>query len=255
MFEKISLTSLKRYTLSDFQVTKLEKCSEPCKSINIDGLIAEYLFSNNFNDSSGNGYNLNPMGDITLRKWVRGYCVYYPSNLSGLHIGSSALTQQFSGRNTYTISFWVFPTKYSTSEDFEILKISSGYYNSSTAGIFILSNGKLRFRRQYFGNYADILSNEVVSLNKWSHIVCLYDGNTMKIYINGKFSSSLNTSLSVGDYGNMWFGLSEGWRGNSQPGYFDSFRIYNRALSDDEILQLSYEFTPKLIKLYKYVPK
>jgi hypothetical protein len=77
-----------------------------------------------------------------------------------------------------------------------------------------------------------------ISASAWHHIVATYDEIIMKIYIDGVFSASqayaaaINTSgtaLNIGTY----YGSS-----NSFDGKIDDVRIYNRALSASEVLNL-----------------
>ncbi len=79
------------------------------------------------------------------------------------------------------------------------------------------------------------------TLKKWVHVVGVYDGTSVKIYINGTLNTS---SQSLGNYGpwgtntlNIGFrpytDIVGGWNG-----LIDDTRIYNRALSATEVKQL-----------------
>jgi hypothetical protein len=83
-------------------------------------------------------------------------------------------------------------------------------------------------------------STNTLILNDWNHIAGTWDGTDMKIYINGQFDASTSFSglLNKGEPNNAYLGRSE----NVDPGYFegrlDDARIYNRALSEEEISAL-----------------
>lgn len=74
------------------------------------------------------------------------------------------------------------------------------------------------------------------------HIMLTLSDKVVNLWIDGVLIgshtfSTLNTTLNGIGY--------IGYRnGNPFTGYLSSFRIYNRVLTDDEILQLSQEFTP-----------
>jgi hypothetical protein len=73
-----------------------------------------------------------------------------------------------------------------------------------------------------------------VSKNEWHHWVGTYDGNTMKLYIDGSLVANASVSktmatsaypLRIGHYDTEWFN-----------GVIDEIRICDRALSGDEIV-------------------
>jgi hypothetical protein len=94
--------------------------------------------------------------------------------------------------------------------------------------------------------FPPLSSNSLVELNTSTHIVATSDGNTAKIFINGKLDSSANvsTSCDVGDRPEtsyfIGYGVSDGIpsRTRSFQGAIDELRIYNRALSEAEVTSL-----------------
>lgn len=78
-------------------------------------------------------------------------------------------------------------------------------------------------------------------LEKWWHIVAVYDGSKAYLYINGELDASANYSKSINP-NNMPLGI--GCRCTTDPCYFtpshvlDEVRVYNRALSQSEAEQL-----------------
>jgi hypothetical protein len=98
--------------------------------------------------------------------------------------------------------------------------------SSSTWGFWLRSNSGV----------ASIFSDSPVEFNKWIHIAVVRDeNNTMKMFINGTQQSSITTftdsiaspgrDLEIGKWGPRYFN-----------GTIDEVRIYNRALTADEIL-------------------
>lgn len=107
-----------------------------------------------------------------------------------------------------------------------ILHIGRDFPNSITFNIF--SNGELR--QTYLGNILDA--------DKWTFITTTYDGRYGKIYINGELAKTRyfqtvgtidtnNNNIGIGAYPNAITPFN---------GYVAFIRIYNRALTEDEIL-------------------
>ena len=250
MLQKIRF---KKYTSSGFVPARLKKFGFGTdKEMNIDGLKAEYLFKNSLEDTSGNEYHLTPIGNVMFKKGLGGYCLYYETQQVGAIVHSSELTSIFIGRKPYTVSFWIMPTIFSH-ENAEIIKVSNASGEASTISIFILSNGIIQFRRQLLWSYSDLYSTEPLKLNKWQHFLCEYNGTTMKIYINNKLCGELESTLSVTQYGILWFGLVAGTYVSSQPGYYDSLRIFDRILTEKEKFELYNEFNLAPIRLFKFM--
>ena len=85
--------------------------------------------------------------------------------------------------------------------------------------------------------YAHNFLNFFVLGEKWYFVVVVRDENTLKAYRDGEFFDSLTFSYTVGATSiNFYVGRREdGWYFN---GLIDEVRIYNRALSEEEIQNL-----------------
>ncbi len=81
-------------------------------------------------------------------------------------------------------------------------------------------------------------------LHEWNFVVGTYDGNTIKLYVNGVLMASNNAVT-----GNMFSSANDIYIGKTQntedrpyydytKGKIDDVRIYNRALNQEEILML-----------------
>ena len=69
----------------------------------------------------------------------------------------------------------------------------------------------------------------------WYHIVMTSNGSNLKIYKNGEFKNSVDYSFTAQSGGTTYIG--EKWGTYYFNGAIDEVRIYNRALSADEIMQ------------------
>lgn len=97
------------------------------------------------------------------------------------------------------------------------------------------SDGAVRFGvGQGGGQNNAITPNNTIVLNHWFFVVGTYDGADVKVYFNG---SLMDTTALVGatldNDGNVDFSKS-----SSINGMMDDIRIYNRALTQEEILHL-----------------
>lgn len=73
----------------------------------------------------------------------------------------------------------------------------------------------------------------------WHFIACVYDGNTMKIYADGFLQDQTSFSATLmSDNGPMNLGRNPIDRDDYFHGILDEIRIFNRALSEQEILLL-----------------
>lgn len=82
---------------------------------------------------------------------------------------------------------------------------------------------------------------------KWHHYLMTCDGQTLYGYLDGSLVVSQQCSTSSfrdSDYAPISIGTNESFSDNSADfeGYITAVRVYNRALSDDEIKLLSTEF-------------
>jgi len=88
-----------------------------------------------------------------------------------------------------------------------------------------------------------ILGTTTIQNNRWYHAVVTYDGTTWKLYLNGNLDNSARVRAtprydSIHDIGIGTAFNSVGNPGGYFNGIIDEVRIYNRALSEEEIRAL-----------------
>jgi len=86
-------------------------------------------------------------------------------------------------------------------------------------------------------------SSSKFTFNKWEHIAATYDGSKISFYLNGELKETNiwpGTMASLGR--NFVLGVFSGnyWRGN-----IDEIYLYNRVLTENEILRIYEEYVPK----------
>lgn len=210
----------------------------------IEGLIAEYLFENDYTDSSGNSNNLTKVGLSTFSNTSQiseetGYYMQNSNNSSGA-VASSGV---FDASKDWSISLWAY-CNYNSSSDMDI--VSTLYSGNSTKGILIRrSGGNILFLfSNGSGTYVVNKSVAVNTLNRWAHLVYTWDSSTkaLKIYANGVQIDSVNaTQLGVSA---VEHNLKIGCNGNGSTnrdgfrGFIDQVRIYDRVLEGIEVADL-----------------
>ncbi len=86
-------------------------------------------------------------------------------------------------------------------------------------------------------NLSSMLSNQVIQLNKWSHVALVLSGTTSFVYVNGVQVSvgSLNTPLAISTTDN-YIGKSNTLSDSNANAVYDELKIYERALKPNDIL-------------------
>lgn len=129
-----------------------------------------------------------------------------------------------------TVSFFMYPDALPTASDTGLvvkgdLNYGCTYHpNGQSAMVWCYINGG--------GNQVYY----TVPINEWSHIGETYDGNTIKLYVNGILRSSRAYATSALSNG---AGLKLGKWNNYFKGKIDQIAIYNRTLSQGEIAKLA----------------
>jgi fibronectin type 3 domain-containing protein len=155
--------------------------------------------------------DMNTVNDITIATWVR---------FDGKPATFARIFDIGSGNNLSNTMYLV-PNTGETSDGKQTIRFAI-YSNGST-------NSKLAY------NYA-------WKDNTWTHIAVTQSGSTAKMYINGVFVAETTFDRSASDLGNTTNNnIGRSQRGSKDPylkGSIDNFKIYNRALSTEEVLEI-----------------
>jgi flagellar hook assembly protein FlgD len=146
--------------------------------------------------------------------------------------------------NTFSIEIWAYPTasRTSTSESNTGSTGTSGQryavapaWGGSTGagtGISVGTNGISVF--EHGDNYMPSLLVHNATLSGWNHIVVVYENKQPKLYLNGQYIKSGLTSTKTTVYPSLLFG--NGYSYGAYQGLLDEAAIYNRTLTNTEIL-------------------
>lgn len=82
-----------------------------------------------------------------------------------------------------------------------------------------------------------VQSVKILPLNQWTHVMAVYEAGVMRLYINGQPDASGTGPASLAQgVEDIYFGVTTD--SYSFNGQLDDLRIYNRAVSEDEINRL-----------------
>ncbi|MDP2924836.1 MAG: LamG domain-containing protein [Nanoarchaeota archaeon] len=208
-----------------------------------EGLVAEYKFEGNADDTSGNGNNGIVNGArLTSGKSGLGY-IFNGKNdyIEVPNSNSLMLTSEFS------ISFWIYRMQDSTNNWERIISKSNTSDYDYWVQFTKTDNGKkieVGIKKED-RKYIYLIGNSSITLNTWTHITVIKNTTGFEIYINGTrdaagissleippFSSTMGNAKTSSDK-NFYIGkLTSNYNFN---GTIDEVRIWNRALTSEEI--------------------
>ena len=202
------------------------------------GLIAKWAFNENSGttstDDSFNGNDLN----VSNANWITG-------------VSQSAI--HFNGISDYV----TVPTTPSLNIDLDAVSLSvwvkleelpsqiSGSYGpiyDSDDDYYVLyldkGNEELRFKVKDNNGLTSRpgIPQSALPLNEWIHIVGVYNGKEAMIYLNGELMDS-HTTTGIGNLGQNQSAQLGRDNGNYFKGGIDEFRIYERPLTQQEVLK------------------
>ncbi|MDO5980229.1 LamG-like jellyroll fold domain-containing protein [Flavivirga spongiicola] len=137
------------------------------------------------------------------------------------------------GAGSRSVALWIKTTHAGT----------SGLVHWGNAGTFSRSSfkmqntGVLRYEYQGGGHNASTVVND----GTWHHVAYTYDGDTIKIYVDGTedFSVSGITVINTGNTGETDVNIGSQLGGSVWQGTMDDVRIFDTVLTPAEVLTLS----------------
>ncbi|MBX2979095.1 MAG: LamG domain-containing protein [Flavobacteriales bacterium] len=142
------------------------------------------------------------------------------------------------GSGGITLSLWVKPDFVTAMERTLIAKTSGPQTSDHIWSIAFVNATALRFRLRTAGTVHE-LSTPPSSLfgGTWYHIVASYDGSMMRLYVNGSLMAFAPASGSIGVFPAAPASLGARSTGAAPfSGWLDDVRIFDRGLSEPEIL-------------------
>ena len=210
-----------------------------------NGLVGWWPFDGGALDMSSNGNNgsVNSNAILTTDRYGNPNSAYYFDGTDNSDIDIPTSTN-LNITNDITISFWIFPNS-NNGEKHIIDRDLCGFDNDWR---ILQLNNFIHWSTGVSG------SDQYVSVslipNQWNFVVAKRDGNLFTLSINDSFSSpsqmTLNNSSFVNNSLPIYFGdaVCNSSSQNNFLGKLDDIGIWNRALNQQEIIELYYSCIP-----------
>ncbi len=248
-FADVNLASVKKMTIG---VGSKATVSKAAGMLLIDdvrigfkpkGLVAHYKLDGDLKDSSGNGYNGTLVGDPNFPvKYVAGPTGFGQAMLFDGTSGHQAVElgtfNPSAATGKLTVAMWA---KWDglTGQYQGLIGKRDGWDVAEMLWDIEASRdtGAIGFRR--IDSYPDC-GGQILPIGVWTHIAATFDGTTVKFYINGVQSGNGgNFSFGQKRDASLHFGCNDPNGGNPFNGALDDVRLYDTALSVDEIKKLA----------------
>jgi hypothetical protein len=174
---------------------------------------------------NGVGYSGSNLGSLIF-DGVNDYVLLTSTNL------------RFGGSNSYTFDFFI-KVPHSTVNQ---TLFSNGNLATPGNGIWFFKrrsglDNKLTFHGYSTNPRIDLLSTNIIPNNDFCSVSLTFNGtDSYSVYINGQLENSITTNSITAATGNSFIGSTNG-TGNFFSGNIYSVKIYNRALTAQEIQQ------------------
>jgi hypothetical protein len=198
-----------------------------------EGLVAHYAFENDANDSSGNELHGTLVGDAKFAEGPAGYGMALDLDGNGDYVDCGA-PPQFDITEQIAITYWI-----------KVVAFDKGWNT-------VLSRGDSSWRSSRAGenNFMEAAVSGTtgdwtygvtpVDDEKWHHIGWIYDGTMNYMYVDGKLDASEESTglINVTTYP-LFIGNNSQNTDREWTGLIDEVMIYNRALSEAEVMYLA----------------
>jgi glucose/arabinose dehydrogenase/chitodextrinase len=133
--------------------------------------------------------------------------------------------------NGMTLEAWVYPTAVSSAWRDVVYKGDDNYYLSATS-----TNGSRPAGGAVFsGSYGETFGPAALATNTWTHLATTYDGQTLRLYVNGAEVSNKPQTGSISTSTNPLQVGGDAFYGQYFAGRIDEVRIYNQALTATQV--------------------
>ncbi|PIR87434.1 MAG: hypothetical protein COU11_00230 [Candidatus Harrisonbacteria bacterium CG10_big_fil_rev_8_21_14_0_10_49_15] len=208
-------------------------------SVPTDGLVVYYSFDDSdVTDKSGNGHSGSLVGPGS---WAPGRKGMGLSFNGGGYVNMGA--NSFLDTSVMTVSVWV-KTDITSPPVSKVVYVRKNTHDGTVDLRQSTSNHwEARVRLQGSEGIQRLVISDDVATQAWTHLAVTYDGNELKLYVNGVLQEDpLVASGSIDTDSHTSNNLGRNSDGNSGTyftGDIDEFRIYNRALTASEITALA----------------
>lgn len=202
---------------------------------NTAGLVAAYGFEEPSGtqaiDASGNTNHGKISGAARVSTTQFGKALKFNGTSNWITVNDSASLDL---SKAMTVEAWVYPTVTPSGWSTVVLKEQTGGLAYS-----LYANSDVNRPNETIsvsGSDKQLSTGSRLPANTWTHLAATYDGITQKLYVNGTLAGSRPQSGAVTvSGGKLRIGGNSIW-GEYFTGHIDEVRVYNRALTETEIL-------------------
>lgn len=144
-------------------------------------------------------------------------------------------TVNSSAQKSFTMSLWVYPTASNgvIISEHDSQTLNSSYFTSNIE----LIGGTIKYK-VFEGT---VISSSVIALNRWYHVAMVYNGTSVKAYLNGILQGTQSYDRIIPPAG-QFYGIGSQTNSNMGSGAYGKFnlaqfKLYNLPLSDLDILK------------------
>ena len=212
------------------------------------GLVAQYQFTTDYADSSGNGWDALPGGDSSIDD---GHLLLNStSNNSWLQLPATILDQA----DDFTISAWLLldnsSSRFSTQNNYSLISAANAEEPEALALLYAKASGNNEAYWQLTidgSEQSAIAYDGAIAASQWHHLVITRSTDKLQLFIDGELiedpSTITSEALSI-DASGLIVGQLQTCLGNcfaansAWLGAIDDLRFYNRALTPPEVEEL-----------------
>ena len=212
------------------------------------GLVAQYQFTTDYADSSGNGWDALPGGDSSIDD---GHLLLNStSNNSWLQLPATILDQA----DDFTISAWLLldnsSSRFSTQNNYSLISAANAEEPEALALLYAKASGNNEAYWQLTidgSEQSAIAYDGAIAASQWHHLVITRSTDKLQLFIDGELiedpSTITSEPLSI-DASGLIVGQLQTCLGNcfaansAWLGAIDDLRFYNRALTPPEVEEL-----------------
>ena len=200
--------------------------------VSANGLLAWYAFNANGNDASVNANHATNFGAAFISDRNGNTSAAAGFNGSSQYMQVAAPNFTFSENGSFTYAVWV--NKANTN-------IGVFLMSGTTAGGNFISLMQGQSDIKFGTNMqqsAWTWASGVLSVNTWDHFVATYDNKVMNLYKNGVFQSTATYPYTGASTATLPLYIGRGVSGSFYEGSLDDVGIWNRVLTQSEIIDL-----------------
>jgi len=203
-------------------------------------LVAYYPFNGNANDESGNGYHLTNVGaTLTDDRNSNPNSAY---NFSGSGQYMYIAQQILNLNNDFTIVVWAMGSGVAANDRLIMLH----KFSDLSAYTTLIAGGSTSLRGYLRGGDGTFISSYFSpGINNWHMYTIVKTSSSFDIYVDDQYENTTNITGTFNDNDYLSIGGLYYSGGSLQfwPGIIDDIRIYDEALTSDNITDL-YNYTP-----------